>query len=337
MKEVAEMGRTYYIFKSGRLRRKQNTLYLEVEGEERARPIPVEDVEQIYLFGEVDMNTKLLNFLGQKGIVVHCFNYYGFYTGSFYPRETNISGHLIVRQVEHYLDHGKRLEIAREFVLGAWHNLHRNLLYYRNRGRDVDKVVEAVEREKGSILQAATVEQLRGAEGRCRDHYYRAFNHILSLSEPFTRRVKRPPDNMINALLSFGNTMLYTAVLREIYVTQLNPTISYLHEPSARRFSLALDIAEVFKPIIVDRVIFSLLNKRTLGEADFLEEVGFTYLNEEGRKKFVREFEERLQATVKHRRLKRSVSYRQLLRLECYRLIRHLVGMERYESLKAWW
>lgn len=331
------MGRAYYIFKSGRLRRRQNTLYLEVEEEERPRPIPVEDVDQIYLFGEVDMNTKLLNFLGQKGIVVHCFNYYGFYTGSFYPRETNVSGHLVVRQVEHYLDGSKRLEIAREFVLGAWHNLHRNLLYYRNRGKEVDGAVRAVEGERENILLAATIEQLRGAEGRCRDSYYRAFNRILSLSEPFVKRVKHPPDNMINALISFGNTMLYTAVLREIYVTQLNPTISYLHEPSARRFSLALDIAEVFKPLIVDRVIFSLLNKRVLDKSDFMEEVGLTYLNEEGRKKFVREFEERMGTTVKHRRLKRSVSYRQLLRLECYRLIRHLVGMERYESLKAWW
>ncbi len=331
------MGRSYYVFKSGRLRRRQNTLYLETDGEERPRPIPVEDVDQIFLFGEVDLNTKLLNFLGQKGIVVHCFNYYGFYTGSFYPRERNVSGHLVVKQVEHYLDPDRRLFIAREFVLGAWHNLHRNLLYYQSRGKDVERMLSALEAEREEIERADGLERLRGAEGRCRDAYYHAFNYILSLETPFVKRVKRPPDNMINALLSFGNSLLYSVVLREIYVTQLEPTISYLHEPSARRFSLALDLAEIFKPLIVDRTIFRLVNKSMLTEDHLMEEVGFAYLNEEGRKIFVKEFEERLQATVKHRTLKRHVSYRQLIRLECYKLIRHLIGMEQYKALRAWW
>ena len=331
------MGRTYYIFKSGRLRRKQNTLYVEFEGEEKTRPIPVEDVDQIYIFGELDFNSKLINFLGQKGIPVHMFNYYGYYTGSFYPRERNVSGHLLVRQVEHYLDGLKRLEIARQFVLGAWHNLHRNLLYYRNRGKNVGDHIERMESERKAIDGSESVEQLRGAEGRCRDTYYQAFNDILKLEEEFVKRVKRPPDNLINALISFGNSMLYTAVLREIYVTQLNPTISYLHEPSSRRFSLALDIAEVFKPVIVDRVIFRLVNKGMITDKDLMEEVGFAYLNENGRRKFVGEFEEALKRTIKHRRLKRNVSYRGLLRLECYKLIRHLIGMEQYEPLKVWW
>ncbi|HEX28715.1 TPA: CRISPR-associated endonuclease Cas1, partial [Candidatus Poribacteria bacterium] len=166
------MGRTYYIFKSGRLRRKQNTLYVEFEGEEKTRPIPVEDVDQIYIFGELDFNSKLMNFLGQKGIVAHLFNYYGYYTGSFYPRERNVSGHLVVRQVEHYLDKDKRLEIARQFVTGAWHNLHRNLIYYRNRGKPVEDHISDMESERTAIELASDIEQLMGAEGRCRDTYY---------------------------------------------------------------------------------------------------------------------------------------------------------------------
>jgi len=331
------MGRAYYIFKAGRLRRRQNTIYIESDSEERPRPIPVEDVEQLYLFSELDLNTKLLNFLGQNGIVVHCFNYYGFYTGSFYPREGNVSGHLLVRQVEHFLDPERRLHIAREFVLGAMHHLHRNLLYYRSRGKDVEPFLSMLDAEREAAERAREIEELRGAEGRGRSAYYKAFNRILKLEEPFLKRVKRPPDNMINALISFGNTMLYTAVLREIYVTQLNPTVSYLHEPSARRFSLALDLAEIFKPLIVDRAIFKLVNKGMVGEGDLVEEVGFVCLNEEGRRKFVKEFEGRLAETVKHPRLKRSVSYRQLIRLECYRLIRHLLGIEEYKALRAWW
>jgi CRISPR-associated protein Cas1 len=74
---------------------------------------------------------------------------------------------------------------------------------------------------------------------------------------------------MVNALLSFGNSLLYTAALSEIYMTQLNPTVSYLHEPSQRRPSLALDLPEIFKPLIVDRVIFRLLNRGEISDDDF--------------------------------------------------------------------
>jgi CRISPR-associated protein Cas1 len=380
------MARSYYIFQSGRLRRKGNTLYLEgeapevsSEGEEGAQPvaeggqeaslgarsehdltsesspppdrrdegaasspagrriIPVEDVAELFLFGEITVNTKLLNFLAQKGIPVHVFNYHGFYSGSYYPRETNVSGHLLVKQVEHYTDAAKRLIIAREFARGAYHNLHRNVLYYRNRGKDVHRIVDALEQEAVEIERADSVAALMGAEGRMREIYYRAFNEILDLETPFLKRVRRPPDNLVNALISFGNSLLYAAVLSQIYRTPLNPTISYLHEPGTRRFSLALDIAEVFKPMIVDKMIFTLINRQMLGEEDLVSEVGFVALKERARKVVVQEFERRLQTTVKHRRLGRHVSYRGFIRLECYKLVRHLLGAEPYQALRAWW
>ena len=336
------MAQTYYIFRSGRLRRKQNTLYLEKKGEDgevQRHPIPIENVRDIYLLGEVDLNTKLLNFLGRNGVVLHCFSYYGFYSGSFYPRETNVSGHLLVCQVQHYLDLEKRVEIAREIVNAALFNLRRNLLYYKNRGKEVEENITFVEKEMIGVEVAKDIKDLMGIEGRCRDVYYRAFNQILDLEAPFVKRVRRPPDNMINALISFGNSLLYTAVLSEIYKTHLNPTISYLHEPGERRFSLSLDISEIFKPLIVDRIIFRVLNKGMIEEGNFesVGEASGVYLGEEGRKVFIQEFEKQLQTTVQHRRLKRNVSYRQLIRLEAYKLIRHLLGMERYKGLKAWW
>ncbi|MCS7265787.1 MAG: type I-B CRISPR-associated endonuclease Cas1b [Armatimonadetes bacterium] len=336
------MAQSYYIFRSGRLKRRQNTIYLEQEdknGQVQRQPIPVENVRDLYLFGEIDLNTKLLSFLAQNEIAVHCFNYYGFYVGSFYPRETNVSGHLLVRQVEHYLDQQKRLEIAKEFVLGAIFHIRRNLNYYRNRGKQVDEALAVVETCMERVESCQSVAELMSEEGRARDAYYAAFNEILDLEQPFEKRVRRPPDNLVNALISFGNSLLYAATLSEIYVTQLNPTVSYLHEPSQRRFSLALDLAEIFKPLIVDRLIFRLLNRNEIGDEDF-ESVGEAkgvYLKEEASKKFVRAFEETMQTTVQHRQLKRNVSYRQLIRLEAYRLIRHLLGVETYKALRAWW
>ncbi len=336
------MARSYYIFRSGRLRRRQNTLYLEQEGENdeiQRKPIPIEDVRDIFVFGELDMNTKVLNFLAQNEVVVHLFNYYGFYTGSFYPREGNVSGHLLVRQVEHYLDPQKRLTIAREFVSGALYHIRRNLAYYQNRGKKLNEALAIVEDELSMLDKRTDISALMSSEGRVREAYYAAFNEILDLETSFEKRVRRPPDNMVNALLSFGNSLLYAAVLSELYVTQLNPTVSYLHEPSQRRFSLALDIAEIFKPLIVDKVIFRMLNRGMMSEEDFASvgESKGIYLKEDARKKFVREFEETMQTTVQHRKLKRSVSYRQLIRLEGYKLIRHLLGIEPYQALRAWW
>lgn len=329
------MPRPYYIFSSGRLRRKENTICLEKD--EAKTFIPVEDVKEIYIFSEVDFNSKLLNFLAQNGVILHIFNYYGFYSGSFVPRQPEVSGYLLVKQVEHYLSREKRLRIARELVRGAIGNIMHNISYYARKEEKLREVVKEIDVEMKKLEEVEDINELMGVEGRARDRYYSVFNDILKIEVGDFKRVRRPPDNMLNALISFGNSLLYSATLSEIYVTQLNPTISYLHEPAQRRFSLALDISEVFKPLLVDRLIFRMINKGIVKEGDFLEEVGLTYLNEEGRKKFVKGFDEVLSQTIKHRQLKRSVSYRQLIRLECYKLIRHLSGMEEFKAFRIWW
>lgn len=331
------MPRNYYITQPGRLRRKDNTLYLEPENAPRI-PIPIEDIDALYFYGELDLNTRLLNFLSQKHIAFHVFNYYGYYSGSYYPREYLNSGSLLVKQVQHYEKPSKRMVIAREFVESAVFNMLRILRYHTNRGKDCNRQIEAIETNLTESRAAKNTNELMGYEGIIRDTYYTAFNTILTLKTPFQKRVRRPPDNPINALISFGNAMIYSACLTEIYRTQLNPTISFLHEPGDRRFSLSLDIAEIFKPLIVDRIIFRLFNRRQLDESKHFEtNVDGCYLNEKGRKLFIAEFDEQLKQTISHRRLKRHVSYQRLIRLECYKLIKHLVDMEPYQALRPWW
>lgn len=331
------MARNYYITQPGTLRRKDNTLYLEPENAPRI-PIPVEDIDALYFYGELDLNTKLLNFLSQKHIAFHVFNYYGYYSGSYYPREYLNSGSLLVKQVQHYEKPAKRMVIAHEFVESAVFNMLRILRYHTNRGKDCNRQIQAIETNLAESRAAKNTNELMGYEGIIRDTYYTAFNTILTLKTPFEKRVRRPPDNPINATISFGNSMIYSACLTEIYRTQLNPTISFLHEPGDRRFSLSLDLAEIFKPLIVDRIIFRLFNRQQLNESKHFEtNVDGCYLNETGRKLFIAEFDEQLKQTVSHRRLKRHVSYQRLIRLECYKLIKHLVDMEPYQALRPWW
>ncbi len=329
------MGRNYFLFKSGTLKRKENTIL--IESEDGKRSIPVEDVDSIYIFGKVVFNTEFIDFLAQKKIPLHFFNYYEYYSGSFYPREYLDSGFLLVRQVEHYLDPEKRMDIAKEIVQSASDNILKNLKYYHKRIEEIGDYIKRIEKELSGLDGCGTTRELMSVEGRVRDIYYSSFNEFLKLEEPFIKRERRPPTNPINALISFGNSLLYATILSEIYRSQLNPTISYLHEPGTRRFSLSLDFSEIFKPIIVDRVIFKLINNRMLDEEDFDRELNYCYLTDSGRKKFVREYDEKLSQTIEHRRLKRHVSYKRLIRLECYKLIKHLLGDERYKGFRIWW
>lgn len=399
--------KNYYLLSNGRLRRQSNTLVMEgADGQKK--PIPVEDVDSLYLYGEVDLNTKALTFLSSKKIPLHVFNYYGFYSGSYYPREYLHSGYLLVHQVKHYADDAKRMTLTRELVRASAHSMLRNVAYYSNRGKgaagtgrdedpeptgeigteaplepavphdaDLEAAVDAsdtlaaaqdngtvpapeadsfepnivfeeevtplaqiratITNLAGLIDKQEKVNDLRGVEGKMRERYYQAWQHILGGEWAFDLRVRRPPDNEVNALISFGNSVIYTACLSEIYRTQLTPTISYLHEPGARRFSLALDLSEIFKPLLVDRAIFRLLNTGQLKPEHFDRSLGGCYLTEAGKRLFLGALEERLNATIKHRRLGRHVSYRHLIRLECYKLIRHLTEVEPYHAFRAWW
>ena len=301
------------------------------------RVIPVEDVDALWAVGELDLNARVLVFLSQHKVPLHFFNYYGFYAGTFYPREYLQAGYLLVRQVRHYSNRRLRLAIAREFIHAALHNIMRNLRYYGTRGADLQTETESVQTEMLRLETVRDVNELMACEGRARAAYYQAFSRILRQDVEFTKRVRRPPDNIVNALISFTNGLVYAAALSQIYRTQLDPTISFLHEPGARRFSLALDLAEVFKPILADRLIFKLLNNRQLNERDFAQDLNCCYLKESGRKTVLKEWDARLQTTIEHRRLRRKVSYERLIRLECYKLIKHLTNVEGYVGFRAWW
>lgn len=327
---------SYYLYSSGTLSRKDNVIRMET-ADGRKKDLKIEMTRDIYLFGEVTTNTKCLNYLSEMKIPVHFFNYYGYYTGTFYPREKNVSGKLLVQQVTHSMEEEKRLLLAKRFVDGATANCLRNLQYYRRRGKEVEVQIAEIEAVRKRIMRATEVDELMGLEGNIHQIYYSAWETIFSDEVEFKQRVRRPPDNMVNALISYLNMLTYSACLSEIYVSQLNPTVSYLHSNSERRFSLSLDIAEIFKPLIVDRLIFSLINRKIITENDFENGSNGNYLKQTGQQKVLRQFDERLNKTIRHRELKRNVSYRKLMRLECYKLIKHLMSDKEYEPFKIWW
>ena len=335
------MKDTYYLFNPGRLERQDNTLRFtpkdEQGSEQPPKFIPIEGLENLYVFGSLDANSALYNFLGKHRVAVHFFDFYEHYTGSFQPKEYLLAGKMQVEQTRTYLSLKRRLHLAQGFVEGAAANMLRNLKYYAGRGRDLSAQIEAIDQLREGFSKANDIPALMGLEGNCRHTYYQAYDLILNEFE-MGGRMKQPPGNEVNALISFGNMVCYTQVLDAIYHTQLNPTISFLHEPGARRYSLALDIAEVFKPILVDRCIFSLVNKREIQAKHFDNSANGCFLNKAGKQIFLKALDERLSETIQHRTLGKKVSYKYLIRLECYKITKYILGIEpEYKPFKIWW
>jgi CRISPR-associated protein Cas1 len=318
------MGSTRYIMSQGELTRKDNSLCFRRN--ERNVYLPVETIKEIYCLNEVSVNTKLLDFLSRNNIVVHFFNYYGGYSGTFYPKDKYQSGKLLIKQVEKFQT--SRLYVAKAIVNGIGVNISEVLYhYYKHDKKEVKNTVDWLKRELPLRVESSeNIPELMSAEGETWERFYSAFKYFLPEDFVMNKRVKRPPDNPINALISFGNTLLYTKTVSAIYRTHLDQRISFLHEPAEQRFSLSLDISEVFKPVIVYRTIFELVNNRRIQvEKHFEKKLNYCVLNDEGRKIFIEAFETRIESVFKHPKLKRNVSYRTAIKLDCYKLIKYIL------------
>jgi len=332
---VVDLKKNLFIFSSGELKRKGNTLCFLCKGVKKF--IPVSEASSILIFGEVSFNKRLLEFLSSSEVTLHVFNYYGYYVGSFYPRTHYSSGYMTVKQCEHYLDTSKRIELARKFVEGGLRNMLKNLMYYENRGVELSHSISFMEESLRKLEAYGKAEELMAVEGNAREEYYLSFNKIVKDEDYlYERRERKPPKTRLNALLSFGNSLLYVTILGEIYKTHLDPRIGFLHTSNYRKFSLNLDVAEIFKPIIVDRVIFTVINKKMLDSSSFARELEGIYLSEKGRKIFVQTYDDKLKQTITYRKRWRA-SYQRLIRLELYKIEKHLMGEQEYQPFVSQW
>ncbi len=330
------MDRNYHVFSDGRLERHDDTLRLVTENGEK-KYVPIENAEAFFLHGQIDFNTRLMSFLNQQTVALHVFGWEDYYSGSVMPKRGQTSGKTVVEQVRAYENTDHRRRLAAAIVEGSIHNMRTNVVYYNGRGYNLDSEIDDLEVAAGRVDEALPIDELMGIEATARKAYYRFFNVILPAEFQLARREYNPPPNEINSLISFGNSLVYANCVSGIRATALDPAISYLHEPGERRYSLSLDLADLFKPVLADRVLFRLVNRNQISAVNFESELGSCLLNERGRKTYTKAFEETLEQTVEHPKLKRKVSYQYLMRLEAYKLKKHLLTGEAYEPFKRWW
>lgn len=299
--------------------------------------LPVERIEAFHAYDSVRMNSALLTFLSQKDIPFHLYNYYGNYTGSYLPRDSRPNGRLLRYQCLQWSDEGEQLMLSKELVKGAAHNMAHNIKYAVRRDYVPEYVLEQFQAKLPALDEARDPDHLMGLEGNLRSIYYSFLDLRLTETFQLHGRQYKPPSNPGNALVSFLNMMCYASIINEMHRTQLNPLIGFYHKPGRHRFPLAYDLAELFKPIIVDRLIIRLTNREQLDGTHFENKMNGTLLNKKGRYIVVRAFEKAMRTTVQHRKLKRSVSYRSLIRMEAYKLIKHLMGEVEYRAFRIWW
>ena len=311
----------------GKLQKKDNSIAFKNKKEWFY--IPVKKTKEIYFFNEVNLNTKLLNVVSKNKIVLHFFNYYGYYVGTFYPKRELISGKLTIKQATVYEQ--SRETVAKSIVLAIAKNIREVLYHYYRHGKsELKGVIDYLSNDVQTFLDSAkNINQILLIEGKVWNSFYDSFKYFLPKDFLLNKRVKRPPDNPMNALIGFGNSLLYSKTITALYHTHLNQSISYLHEPSEGRFSLSLDISEAFKPIIVFKTIFELVNRRKLQVSKhFRSDVNYSLLNDDGKKIFIKAFEDRLNEKFFHKRLNRYISYQSAIKFDAYKLIKYILEKE---------
>ncbi len=326
------MKRNLYLTANGRLHRKKSTIYYFTS--DGRRIVPVDQVKAIIAVGRVSITSGVISFLAKRGIPMHYFGFYGNFEGTFYPRRKLVSGFALVNQARAHLDPSTRLMIAQSIVESCTQNMLHMLRHHSAGDEQIAVHTDLISEASESAKSCANIPELMSVEGRAWAHYYSAID-IAITDFPMGLREKRPPTNPVNALISFGNSLLYSATLTQIYHTQLDPSISFLHEPSERRFSLALDLAEIFKPTIVGALLMRLLNLKVLRLEHFDQRVRYCTLTDEGRRIFISAFDDALRKSSRHPRLKRNVSNEYLLRLECYKLMKQVAERKRYVPFLA--
>jgi len=325
------MYKSYYIVSEGKIIRKDGTLSFVSYDETITQDMPVKTISDIFVCGTTELSYDARVLCSKEGIQIHYFNRYSYYLGSFVPKEPRFNPKLLMKQIEHYKDDEKRLELGKLIISSAFKNINRNINYYSKDKISVTKYFN-INKILIDIENTTNINHVMLVEAKYRKEYYSYFPSIMGLSD-FVRDCPNSAD-IVNILLNFLNSLLYSIILSEIYHTNISPIISYIHEPTENRYSLVFDISEIFKPLIVDRLLFRIINEKIITSDDLTND---NSLLEASVKNIFKIWDKEIMKTFYHRELKRYVNYRELIRLELYKLEKHFMGEEKYNPFVCWW
>src|SRR3989440_869984 len=324
----------------------------------RSERIPLNKIDEVIVLGEITLTASAMHLLLEPDIEITFLGRYGQFKGRLSPP---FSKNAILRMAQYraHQDMGKRCELARRFVIGKLMN-QRTMLQRSQRRQADAEMKQAIEQINTLLRQLAALpldsthvphklasgdnriagtplEAILGMEGAGSAAYFGCFGNLLSDPKqwPFPGRVKRPPTDPVNALLSFGYSLLTNRVASAVQVVGFDHFVGYLHSSFYGRPALALDLVEEFRPIIVDSVVLNMLNHRMLSADDFVVELGAYRLKQERRKVFFTKFEERLNEEVQHPLFGYKSTYHHCIELQSRLLAKYLTGeIDAYPPLR---
>jgi CRISPR-associated protein Cas1 len=342
------MATLYLTVQQTLVKKEGDTLVVHVpEDKETGQPkkktrVPLMKIERVVVQGNATLTSPAIAALMERHAEVTFLNRYGRFQGHLAPAFSK-NGQLRLAQTAAHNDPAGHHHFCQAFVGGKLQNM-RTMLMRANRSRQkaalsaavaaLQQIINEVEATRpdaampdpGQPQANSVYGRLQGLEGSGTAHYFNCFQHLLNEPDLFNGRTRRPPRDPVNALLSYGYTILLNQVTSAIYTVGLDPYIGYLHSSQYGKPALALDLMEEFRPLIVDSVVLSLFNNGAIQRKHFIEEFGAFRLTDGGRRTFLTKLEARFDETITHPTFGYKATYRRCLELQARLLAKKVMG-----------
>lgn len=333
---LRETAYPFYVQKAGAFIKKDGGQFIVEYEKQKVASARIGEVSQVVLFGHAMMSTPAMHECFRREIPITFCSYGGWFLGHTIGAG-NRNAEVREAQYRASFDAEKCLQIARGVVAAKILNcrtlLRRN--WKPRNGEDAKMpsgLLADMKADAENAKSAGSIESLLGIEGAAANRYFQQFNRMFPEKEEgvcafdFSGRNRRPPKDPVNAMLSLAYAMLGREWTIALSATGLDPYRGFYHRPRFGRPALALDMMEPFRPLVADSTVVTAVNTGVVRENDFISAAGSCNLTDEGRKRYIGVFENRMAQEITHPLFGYQISYRQLLEVQSRLLIRYLAG-----------
>ncbi|HAG81712.1 MAG TPA: CRISPR-associated endonuclease Cas1 [Cyanobacteria bacterium UBA12227] len=298
--------------------------------------VPIREVQQILVFGNIQLSTSVIQACLQEEIAVLFLSQSGRYHGHLWSAELRDLENELV-QVNRSNDACFQFNVSKAIVYGKLMNSKQLLLRFnrKRKCREVEKAIVGITQDIEALEFIDNLDRLRGYEGIGAARYFPAFGRLITNAKfEFCLRNRQPPTDPVNSLLSFGYTLLFNNVLSFIIAEGLSPYLGNFHYGERQKPYLAFDLMEEMRSVVVDSLVLNIVNHSLFKPQDFdsVPSTGGVYLNQSARRVFLKQFEARMNEEVSHPDLQSKVTYRHAIQLQVRRYKRSLLSGIPYES-----
>lgn len=307
-----------------RLHKKGDELEVRLDDEVIQR-VRLREISDIAVYGGVAVSHGVIGACAQRGITISHYSHSGWFRAL---TSGHSRGNVEVRIAQFRVadDTARSTELARSFVLGKVRN--QRTMLRRNGGAGAKAALDSMASVAAKVREAQSIPTLLGLEGVAARLYFGAFSEMLRTDGQgvFEGRNKRPPQDPVNAVLSFAYALLVRRITVAAQVVGLDPYLGFYHRPRYGRPALALDIMEEFRPIIADSATINAFNNGELGDGSFVHAGPACSLTAKGRKAVIAAFERRMGHEITHPLFGYRACYDRIITVQLRLLARHLQG-----------